>query len=126
MRWPLRRTPPGMVRVSDKRLIDLLRRALRAHELEDEQRALDAQIAEHQREVAARTVIAERGTAVDVTFTEVEVRGLLADLPLTAAGGELHRAAFEALLDQQIWDRRLTAAVEPEPTPASHQEDDAR
>jgi hypothetical protein len=59
----------------------------------------EAALAESNRIAAARAVIATRATEAGVTFTALEERGLLADLP-TSEDGNLDEAAFTATVDE--------------------------
>lgn len=62
------------------------------------------QLAERDRRDRAAALIAERATEAGVSFTALECRGLLAELPLTEAG-ELDEAAFTTTVDEAAKDK---------------------
>lgn len=106
-----------MVRVRRDDLIDLLRGALRAHELEAEAQALAAERETLLRESAdcrrgqrGRALIAAQTAAAGLALGEDRVAELLTDLPQTATG-DLHEPAFLALLGQHLLERRLGADI---------------
>lgn len=106
-----------MVRVRHDDLIDLLRRAVRAHELEAEAQALAAEretllrdSAGYRRELRGRALVSEQTAAAGVALDEDRVAELLTDPPQTATG-DLHEPAFLALLGQHLLERRLGADI---------------
>lgn len=105
-----RRTKPGMVRIRPRDYIQLLERARRATDLEAEEAVLLAEQARHSREARARELVAELAADAGVRFSDLDVDGLVVDLPQTA-DGRLHEPAFAALLDQHVWRRRLVDAI---------------
>lgn len=62
--------------------------------------AAEARLAERDRVDAARTIIDARATEAGVTFTALETRGLLAQLPV-AESGDLDEATFTTSVDEQ-------------------------
>lgn len=92
MRWPWQ-PPAGTRRISQRRLIELQRAALRVSDLTQETRALRA----HTR---ALELLNER----EAWLGEAIADDLLSDLPLTAEG--LHEAAFVALVESRVWEAR--------------------
>jgi hypothetical protein len=100
-----------MVRVSKDEWIGILRDALRAAELEAESQALKVQNAalaaadaERCRVDAAAVLLDVRAASAGVQFNELEVLGLLADLP-AAEDGSLDEVAFTMRVDTHVWPR---------------------
>lgn len=93
MRWPWQ-PKPGFVRINHKRLIELQRSALRAAELEAKTRDLVGQRQRLEREARARELAPAGATELD-----------LVDLPQNDQG-QLHEAAFIALVDAHVWKQR--------------------
>lgn len=94
--WLWRRTPPGMVRINHRKLIELQQGAIRAYRLE-------TQIRETQRQAAvaaAAARVAGQGLA-----ERTAVAHLVEDPPLTV-DGQLHEQAFDAAVDAAVWARR--------------------
>lgn len=92
---------PGMVRVNDKELIGLFRGALRAAELEVETAAVERDTALVDADVRARRLLEERRLAGHGDV-DPELRAYaLAALPLRR-DGQLHEAAFLALVEQRV------------------------
>lgn len=99
----------GMVRVRAKDLVETLMGALRAYELE--QQIADA----HRRGAGLRRVARACELAADrspVPLDADRLADLVGELPQNE-DGSLHEAAFLALLEVCIWDRRLAEAVAP-------------
>lgn len=71
----------------------------RANTAESRANAAEAQLAERDRRDRATAIVAERSNEHQVTFTALEQRGLLADLPLTEAGA-LDEAAFTTAVNE--------------------------
>ena len=101
MSWSWRRTPPGMVRLSHKRLIELYRSALRAEDLKSEIRLEQARTARF----VAQFKVAQAQLDGALTLPEGVVADLLDSVPLTAEG-RFHDRAFDLLLEQAIWRER--------------------
>lgn len=99
--WPWR-PRPGMVRLSERDLIELLQAALRVDELEQENQALDASVRQIEATLRADEVL----RSLTICPAGEQVRGdLLRDVPLTSAG-HLHEPALRALYDARLWVTR--------------------
>lgn len=85
-----------MMRIGSKQLIALQCDALRVAELEADTRALRAEAAQAAAALRARNLLDE----LDPSF-DLDRRLMLADLPLSSAGGALHESAFVALVDRE-------------------------
>lgn len=87
-----------MVRISRRRHLELLQGALRAHQLEDQLRALRARRAAQDAQTLRRRLnVPEAASSPDL-------------LPLTP-GGDLHQAAYVAWAEAEVWaerERRLS------------------
>lgn len=107
----LRRRSPGRVRVSSRRLIELQAGALRAVYLQREVDLLERRARTDRAAAHAERLLAAAGSTLSLS----QVAG--ASLPLTGEG-DLHEAAFTALVDAMTWQRReeqlrtLTAGTE--------------
>ncbi|GEP40114.1 hypothetical protein NPS01_37770 [Nocardioides psychrotolerans] len=115
LRFVTRAPAPGFVRVDKDDHIHTLTAALRATELEAERdtqeaslRGLHAEAAARARGLRAAALLVERTRGTEVVFNELEVAGLMADLP-ARADALLDQDAFLAALDEHIWTRRLSA-----------------
>jgi hypothetical protein len=95
MRWPWR-PRPGFVRIKEKTLVELQRRALRARDLEIEIRAQRRQNA---------TLKAQAALARLSTTEREAVAYLVASPPLTS-DGRLHEPAFRAAVEAGVWAQR--------------------
>lgn len=102
MRWPWQ-TAPGMVRVKDKDLVALQRAVLRAVELERETAAIVRERQLVEADMRARTLLEQRRTTVGEVAPAVATE-VMASLPYTA-DGQLHEAAFIALVNTRVWDQ---------------------
>lgn len=100
MRWPWS-PPPGMVRVPAENLLELYQAEVRAMELEREIAENRCRAQRASAEIRALQLIDETGRSV----TEAVTRAVRESLPVTAAG-DLHEAAFLALVDAMTWDER--------------------
>lgn len=88
-----------MVRVSERRLVGLLREALRAADLEREAEALEAQAEALRADATAQRLL----SAMRLSAVETDAAAsLLDELPLTSTG-VLHVDAFEALVQTRVW-----------------------
>lgn len=105
-----RRRQPGMVRVSVRDSLRLLRGAVRAFDLERE----IANIRRENARTRAEVLLVDRGPMVTVQVRDAVAQS---SLPLTESG-DLHEAAFAALVDSMTWQQReeqlrtLTAGTE--------------
>lgn len=98
MKWPWQ-PRPGMVRVSRRQLIELQRAALRAGQLEEENRERQAEnrrLDATERAAQLLALLSSPGEPDSAVCAWV-----LADLPLTAEGG-LHEGALLALHRQEV------------------------
>lgn len=100
MRWPWQ-PKPGFVRINHKELIELLRGALRAAELEEEIRQTDQKTRSLEAASRAWELLEERLSAGEDT-TGVREGLLDEELPMTG-DGVLHEEAFLALVDARRW-----------------------
>lgn len=99
-----------MVRVKDKDLVGLQRKALRAVELEQETAALARERQLIAADMRARVLLEERRTTVGEVPATVAGEAL-ASLPYTA-DGELHEDAFAALVELRLqFDQELRAVL---------------
>ena len=92
----------GTMEITDEEYAQLQKRAGRADELE----ANEAQRDRHDR---AASIVTEKAKAGEVTFTALESRGLLAELPVTN-DGKLDEAAFGTSVDEQVNAAKEAAA----------------
>lgn len=106
--WP--RTKPGHVRISSRKLIDLLQQALRAVQLEAEIAQHERARAAHVRRVDASDLLARQQAAAGIHLDAHEVDVLTRDLPQRESG-ELHETAFLAQVGNALLERRLFANV---------------
>lgn len=74
-----------------------------------ENKAFKEAEAKRSRTDRAHELIVERAKAADVTFDALQVRGLVADLPLTESG-DLDETAFSASVDTEATDLKEAAA----------------
>lgn len=104
------RPPPGFVRVSKTRLIELQRQALRAAHLEAEIAQRVRERAAQVRQADASDLLARQQAAAGIQLDAHEVDLLTRDLPQRGSG-ELHETAFLAQLGTALLERRLFANV---------------
>lgn len=109
MRWPWS-PAPGKRRVSHGELIGLLRGALRAAELEAELVATGRDSALLEASGRAHELLQGRCHVLSDDACRAVSADVLASLPLTE-DGRLHEAAFVALLESRVWERREREVV---------------
>lgn len=93
-----RATRPGTVRVSVKEYVRLLRGTVRARDLERE----ISNIRREKARTRAEVLLVDRGPMVTAQVRDAVAQS---SLPLTESG-DLHEAAFLALVDAMTWDER--------------------
>lgn len=89
---------------------ELVEKAGRVDALASENATLKENEARRGRTDRAHELVAERAKAGGVTFDALQVRGLVADLPLTESG-DLDETAFSASVDNAITDLKEAAAA---------------
>ncbi|WGX98732.1 hypothetical protein [Nocardioides sp. L-11A] len=88
----------GKIQIEESEHTALLEKAGRVDALVSENATLKDNEARRVRTDRARVLVAERAKAAGVAFDDLQVRGLLVDLPLTEAG-DLDETAFSASVD---------------------------
>jgi hypothetical protein len=99
----------GNIQIEESEHTALVEKAGRVDVLEQENTTLKEAAAQRDRVDAARKIVAERATQAEVTFSPLEERGLLADLPLKE--GALDTEAFTKTVDEAAAARKTAGGA---------------